>query len=304
MPDWGVLRDARIFVTGGTGFLGASLIESIVEADCGARLVLLTRDAAAFRAREPMLASRVDLVEGDVRSFSAPGVRFTHVIHAAAETTLQSAETIVEGTARVLEFARHSGCGRMLLVSSGAVYGPQPAHLSRIPESYACRPSTPYGQAKWAAEQACLDSGVPCVLARCFSFAGRRMPLDGGFAFGNFVRDALARRAIEVCGDGSDVRSYMDAADCAEWLWTLLLHGTPGGAYNVGSDAPVTIAQLAQLVATQAPCPVEVRILGQEVSGVSRRYVPSIVKAREELGLNIRFDLKSIISRAMQSLAG
>src|ERR1700728_2688608 len=86
---WDDLRGARIFLTGGTGFFGIWLLESLLHADrelgLGAKAVVLTRDEAAFRSRCPRLAAdrRLDFHRGDVRTFEFPPGGFTHVVHAA-----------------------------------------------------------------------------------------------------------------------------------------------------------------------------------------------------------------------------
>ena len=66
------------------------------------------------------------------------------------------------------------------------------------------------------------------------------------FAFNR--RDALHGDSIQVAGDGTPLRTYLDQEDLAHWLLTLLERGRPGGAYNVGSDEVVSIAALAHRV--------------------------------------------------------
>src|SRR3954465_12668032 len=90
---WTAIRDARIFVTGGTGFFGCWLLESYVWAwdrlQFSGTMTVLTRSATGFRTKAPHLAKHpgIRLIEGDVRSFDLPGERFSHVIHGAADAT-------------------------------------------------------------------------------------------------------------------------------------------------------------------------------------------------------------------------
>jgi dTDP-glucose 4,6-dehydratase len=123
------------------------------------------------------------------------------------------------------------------------------------------------------------------------------------FAIGNFIRDALTANAITVACDGTPLRTYLHQSDLAHWLFTLLEHGRPGQAYNVGSDEVISIADLAHLVRNILSPEKPVRILGQNPPDVaSNSYVPDISKAQQELGLGVSVPLKEAIRRAGLSL--
>ncbi len=267
-PLWDDLRGGRLFITGGTGFVGCWLLESFVWASdrlgLGAQAVVLTRDPRAFQRKAPHLAGHpaIQLHQGDVRDCPFPAGAFTHVIHAAAQSSAPPAEvdplemfdTIVAGTRRVLEGARACGVKRLLFVSSGAVYGRQPAERPLIGEDDrsgpdVADPRAAYGEGKRAAELLCTiyaaRYGLPATIARGFAFLGPYLPLDAHFAAGNFLRDRLRGGPIVVRGDGTPVRSYLYAADLAIWLWTILARGQAGRAYNVGSEELISIGDLA-----------------------------------------------------------
>jgi nucleoside-diphosphate-sugar epimerase len=316
---WDELRTARIFVTGGTGFFGCWLLESYAWAwervGLDGSMSVLTRSAAAFRNKAPHLASHpaIRLVEGDVRSFDLPGERFTHVIHAAADATpelcraqpLLVLDTIVDGTRRVLDFAAECGASRVLLTSSGAVYGAQPREMSHVPETYLGAPDVTdqkwvYAEGKRVAELLCTlyggERGIECLIARGFSFVGPYLPLNAHFAIGNFMRDAMAGGPVRVGGDGTPVRSYLHMADLAIWLWTILVGGRPGRPYNVGSERDVSIGELAELVGAG----LKVEIAGTPVPGrPPERYVPATGRARAELNLREWISLEESIRRTM-----
>lgn len=316
---WRELAGNRIFLTGATGFFGAWLLSTLAHAnrrlDAGVSAVVLSRDPNAFARRAPELAADpgIALWAGDVRSFRFPTGAFDRVIHGATDTSREAAgrpdllsETIVQGTRRVLDFAVQSGARQVLLTSSGAVYGAQPAGMERLRETYPGAPLSEsddavYGLGKRLAEALCIarqrEAGVEAKIARCFAFVGPHMPLDGHFALGNFIGDVLAGRRIVVKGDGTPVRSYLYAADLAAWLWTILVQGRAGVPYNVGSDQAVTIAELARTVVATLSAGTRVEVAGASGDGRRQRYVPDIQRARSELGLEAWTPLHESIRR-------
>jgi dTDP-glucose 4,6-dehydratase len=303
------LRGARIFVTGGTGFIGCWMLESLAWANdrlgLGAEALVLTRNFDAFQKKAPHLTTRGDICFhlGDVRDFEFPAGKFSHVIHAATDASAKLNEqdpasmldTIVLGTFRALDFAARCGAGKFLLTSSGAVYGRQPPNLPQVAEEYLggpdiSLPASAYGEGKRLSELACLlrggRDGIQIKVARCFAFVGPYLPLDIHFAVGNFIRDALAGGPIKVQGDGTPLRSYLYAADLVIWLWRILLQGQDRRAYNVGSNRAVSIAETAAAVSRVLPGHLPVSIAKTPVPGQAPpRYVPDVARAQAELGL-------------------
>jgi nucleoside-diphosphate-sugar epimerase len=327
LPLWVHARGQRIFISGGTGFFGAWLLESF--AHCNRELSLdlsatvLSRDPDAFRRKMPHLAgeSSIHLIQGDVRDFVFPEQGFDYVIHGAAPTTADGASgpadlmsTLLRGTERMLAFAKGSGAKNLLFLSSGAVYGRQPESLSHIPEGYLggpnwLDPDTVYGEGKRVSEQMCAllaqKSDLRCSIARCFAFVGPHLPLNQHFAIGNFIADALAGKNIVVRGDGTPVRSYLYAADLAIWLWTLLFRGTQSGsnpaAFNVGSSHAINIRDLAQEVVEAVGQSLKVEIAGEPALGAKRvQYVPDVRKAEACLGLHETIGLREAIRRTAE----
>jgi nucleoside-diphosphate-sugar epimerase len=313
-PHWAGLNGARIFMTGGTGFIGRWMLEALARADCDAEVVILSRDPAAFAAKAPYLGKRFQFVAGDVCDFVAPAGRFTHVIHAATDASAhlnahdprRMFDTIVTGTRNTLDLAVERGAGRMLFLSSGAVYGAQPWEVPHVAEDWPGGPDprdpkSAYGEGKRAAELLCAiygkQFGLDVVTSRIFALLGPLLSLDIHFAAGNFIRDAMAGRAIRIESAGTAVRSYLYVADLAAWLWLMLLRAPRGATWNMGSEEAVSIADLARRTAALLGGP-GVEVLGREDAGWNPgRYVPSSVLVRDQLGVAPTISLDAAIRR-------
>lgn len=308
--DLSGLHGQRLFITGGTGFFGRWLLHAIARLNAGGagiEVCVLSRRPERFLADHPCFA-RCDWLHplaGDVKTFTFPPGPFDLLIHAATDTSraahangLGIFDDIVGGSRRTLDFAVAAGVRRVLLISSGAVYGPQPADCPQILDdaAFASSPqlaSSAYGEGKRVMEMLgalyAEQHGLECVTARCFAFVGPGLDLDAHFAIGNFIRDALWHQRIVVKGNGQAVRSYLYAADLAVWLLHLLLTGSNCRSYNVGSDQAITTGELARrigrLLAPDKPVLIED---AQTVRDDLRScYVPAIVRARRELALDV-----------------
>jgi UDP-glucuronate decarboxylase len=309
-----------IFMTGGTGFFGRSLLRHwVASKEAGSfseEIGILTRSPQVFLDSYPELSnlSWVKLFEGDVLDYSTlpKNIEIDRIIHAATESTngafLSPYETyndITIGTKNILNFAVQNNVRRFLLTSSGAVYGPQPDSLDKIPEDYLGRadpllPSSAYGFGKSAAEHLCClyrdEYDLQTVIARCFAFVGPDLPLNAHYAMGNFINDALYGAEINVGGDGTPLRSYMNQSDLARWLLCIFDEGVAGHAYNVGSDEAISIADLAYLVRNilSPDKPVVFKNKGSTFQG-RNVYIPDISAAKNDLNLHITVTLRESI---------
>lgn len=130
---------------------------------------------------------------------------------------------------RAVNCIRENG-GRLLYCSSGIIYHPEN--------------DTEYRRNKIKWEKECFDSGIDVVIARLFTFSGEG--LDDGKAIVQFERAAKNGDPVKIWGDGSCIRSYMHGSELGRWMWAVLLRGKNGEAYDIGSDEPVTLLELAK----------------------------------------------------------
>jgi len=322
-PRWQRLAGQRVFITGGTGFVGKWLLGTLIRAneimDLGCRITVLSRNPGAFLRDWPLIHQQISWLAGDMCHLDYRSNQYDVIIHAATDVAKQLPAdqlffSILEGTRRILDLARHGQASRLLLVSSGAVYGQLPGDMQPVPETYPGAPSpllsqSAYGEGKRAAEwlvAQAASEGLVCRIARLFSTVGPHFPLDQHFAIGNFIADALSNQKISINGDGTSVRSYLYAADMAGWLWSILLEDTtPQPVYNVGSEQSISILGLAHLVRETIGSMQSVEFKNyQYKSRISPLrtmgtcyYVPDCSVVRRDLNLPNPLDLSEAIIR-------
>jgi UDP-glucuronate decarboxylase len=306
-----------LLLTGGTGFFGRALLDTLLSTNVYHRIYIVSRDPDSFALKYPIYASSevVKLIECDIQdsSFCLLNLKADHVIHGATDSTngpnlspLERFNQIVIGTRNTLDLAIKCGASRFLLVSSGGIYGPQPIDMPFIDEDCSLSPAlnntaNTYSLSKRTAEHLCHlyqeKQYFDIVIARCFGFVGPYMPMRAHFAIGNLIYDALYSDCLTISGDGKPIRSFMYQSDLATWLIFLLQKGVAGEAYNVGSSDQISISELAHRIRDILSPNKMIRMLGQIDPITSRerlRYVPSISKALD-LGLRLQVPLDDAI---------
>lgn len=295
----------RILVTGGTGFVGVWLLSALVKLRKqlnlgGMAIEILVRDPIAARTRlGDHLWGELGITSADINSDWELLSPVTHVIHGATPSSFRSGSadkrqvllTSTLGTHKLIQAIERSGQSpRVLHLSSGAVYGPQPLDLARIPENFTQGPTpfsvnAPYAEGKRAAEAlleaASREGSLAAIQARLFAFLGPGLPTEEGYAIGNFMRCAANHEDVVVEGDGRAIRSYLAAHDLASWLLLLLVAGEPGTPYNVGSPYGHPLQYWAEQCAKLTGVGVR---LGDTPLGERQIYVPSIENS-EKLGI-------------------
>jgi len=318
---WERLRGKSLLLTGGTGFIGKWLLATFLQANqrfgLGAKVIVVSRTPELFCNEYPDLADadEIQWLKSDVRALTKETANgCTFAIHAATDVVASTSpadifETCSTGTRRLLDaMAASVDVHRVLLLSSGAVYGRMPPEVTEIKESWTGAPdplmsASAYGEGKRVSELLCAmattaNPNLQVSIARCFAFVGPHLPLDKHFAIGNFIKAAMCGNDIHIQGDGTPIRSYLYAADMAHWLWVLLFDGPSARAYNVGGVESISIGELAhrvnrvlggtgKVLIAQTPSP----------SAAPQIYVPSIDRISNELKLEPTTDLDEAILR-------
>jgi len=321
---WKELRNEKIFITGGTGFFGCWFLESFIWANdklnLNASAVVLTRDPEAFKRRSPHLYNHnaIKFLKGNIKNFVFPKGSFSYLIHSCGYQqaaggkvrNVSMANEMLMGTTRVLDFCVKARVKKMLLVSTGAIYGNPSSRMKKIPEDFSDSfdqtiSKSAYHHVRRMMETLSViyaeDNAFEAKIARCFSFIGPYLPLNGRFAASDFIHDVLSQQNIMIKGDGKAVRSYLYMADLRVWLWTILFRGKSCRPYNVGSELPITIYKFAEKFANQSTPPLPISIQQKSSHGAAPdHYVPNTTRAREELNLHQHIMLSAAIKKTIE----
>ena len=324
---WERFSGKTVLVAGAAGFIAAYLVEALLRWNqstglAPVRVVALARNEEAARARFARHLGRPDLafLQQDVCAPLGLAGRADFILHAASPATprayardpLATFAANVTGTRSLLEHAVRHGAEGFLFLSSGEVYGLGndtviPTHEDAFGYLDPALVRSCYGEGKRAGETLCVcyaaQHGVPASMARIFHTYGPGMPLGDGRSFSDFVADALAGRDLLLRSEGCVSRAFCYLADTVAGLFTILLKGLPGRAYNVGNDqAELTIRALAELLAGQEG--LRVRRDGQPEAGYLpspiQRGCPDVTRLRA-LGWAPRTDPGTGFGRTLQS---
>lgn len=314
---------ASLLIIGGSGFFGKSILDAYRRGLLNPwgvdSIIILARNAASLSIQFPeLIDDSITLINGDIATCNT--LPFAdYVIHAAASTDAANYLACPEVEKKNIQAGTYNYCNlaekfhlnsRIVYCSSGAVYGQQPANLEYLSEEFDCGSvgkmspvKRDYAAAKRDAEQAMRTLGLQggaVSIARCFAFVGKYLPRDRHFAIGNFIQDGLMGRSINVKATIPVYRSYMYADDLVNWLMTICQSANPlCPIYNVGSDEVLTVGELADMVA-QKFC-VDVNKAEFSGKGVDR-YVPSINKAKNELGLQLSIDATGAVDKTIAAI--
>lgn len=300
-----------ILVTGGAGFIGASLVPMLLQQGYRVRVLdnLSVGSAAALAGLD------VELVAGDIRdraTVDAALAGMDGVVHLAAHTAvidsihdpLHDYAVNVGGTLNLLLACRDQGIGRFVFASSNAPIG---ENTPPIDESKPARPLSPYGASKLAGEGYCSafhgSYGLGTVVLRFANVYGPRSTHKGSVV-AKFIKDALSSGRLTIYGDGSQTRDFIYVEDLCRAILAALASDVGGETFQIASGTETTVLDLAHRI--QAAFPdrrIEILHEGQRAGEIIRNY-SSIAKAQRVLGWSPQVPLDEGLANTVASFVG
>lgn len=324
----------RTLVTGGAGFIGSHLVDLLLAK--GRRVTVVDDLSTGRRSNLPESHEYLTFIESDLAGVvsdlgenNALGA-FDEIYHLAAavgvklvmEKPAEAIEINVSLTADLLKAALTSGRGRapsrILIASSSEVYGKGVGEVFSEEDDVVYGPTTvtrwSYAASKALDEHLALahhrQSGLPAVIARFFNTVGPRQVGRYGMVLPRFVEAALENAPLKVFGDGSQSRCFCDVRDVVRVLPELLAsEQCRGHVYNVGSDQPITINELAQEVirCTGSSSAIEhIPYADAYPEGFEdlRRRRPDLSRLRRAVGFEARVPLEKTIADLASTIRG
>lgn len=310
------VENRRIFITGGAGFIGSTLIGRLIDRNPITVYDDFRRDSLSGKPYAGH--SNLNVVKGDVldpaelaRAMAGAQI----VIHCAA---IAGIDTVIKrptetmrvnmvGTANVLEAARGlKDLQRLVDFSTSEVFGTtafraeegQQTHIGAVGEA-----RWTYAVSKLAGEHLAKayhsEFGMPTVTLRPFNIYGPGQVGEG--ALRTFIQRALKGEEIQIHGDGNQIRAWCYVEDFIEGLMLAITHpAAVGEAFNIGNArAVVTILGLAEAVVRVLGSKSRIRFTRKNYADVELR-VPSVRKARELLGFEAKVDLEEGIAKTAE----
>ena len=257
-----LLKNSKVLVTGGAGFIGSNLIESLLAA--GNNVTCLDNFSTGKKENLKDFISHpaFSLIEGDIRNYddcrrAVSGVGF--VFHEAAlgsvprsiKDPVSTTDVNIGGFVKILFASKEEHVKRFIYAASSSTYGDEPA-LPKVEERIGL-PLSPYAITKYAdelfADNFAKTYGIGVIGLRYFNVFGRRQDPDGAYAavIPKFVRMLMDHERPVINGDGSNSRdfTYIDNVIQANHLASVAAEaGALNQVYNVAHGERTTLKEL------------------------------------------------------------
>ena len=314
-----MLYNKRIFITGGTGFVGSLLAQKLAENNDVCIYDNFLRNALQHRNEQEI--NKITIIKGDVLDYqklqqSIQDFLPTHIIHCAAIAGIDSViksptntlRVNILGTANILNIIHELTLNleRIVLFSTSEVFG---NHAFQSTESHSAVIGA-VGEARWTYAVSKLadehfglayfkEFNMPCSVVRPFNIYGPGQIGEGALTI--FIKRAIKNEPILIHGDGNQIRSWCYLDDFLQGIMLILSKDEAiGDTFNIGDPrSVVTTFGLAQAVCRVLNSTSDISFSGRYFADVELR-IPNITKSKNILGFEPKIDLEEGILRTAE----
>lgn len=328
IPSIGELHNKQILITGANGLIGSTTVDFLMHLNdtlaCNNHIYIGARDEAKIRKRfgEKLERKDVSFVYYDALQPLTLDADINYIIHSASpanpamyiENPVETMLINFVGLNHILEYARDNRIDRVLFISSSEVYGKRSQSSSPYSEEdfgYVdlLNPRACYPSVKRSAETLCAaylkEYGVNTVIVRPGHIYGAAVTDADNKASSQFLKDVAKGRDLIMKSAGTQLRSYCHVCDCVSSIFTVLLNGKDGSAYNISNPNSIcTIREMAECIAKTGGQKLLFETPSiQEQNSYNLMDNSSLDSSMlEELGWKGLFDLETGISHALEMM--
>ncbi len=280
---WEKLSNKTVFITGGTGLIGTTIVNALIVANKKYNLHLnvyvLVRNRNKAESRF-IFSDSIKLIIGEIEHIPVLNTKIDYIIHAACPTSsryfvekpVETIQTMLCGTRNVLDLATDNNLDGLIFLSSMEVYG-FPQKGSKVTENdigsfNVTDVRNSYPISKIMSENMVmayfLEYNVPSFIIRLSQTFGPGIDYNDNRVFAEFARCAIEHKDIVLKTNGDTERSYLYTSDAAIGILTVMLKGTKGSIYNLtNNNTYCSILEMAKMVASIGN--INVRIEPQDI---------------------------------------
>jgi UDP-glucose 4-epimerase len=281
----------RIFITGGSGFIGTYLCKKLASLH---KVTVYDNFSNSSKENFPVIEN-VTLIVGDILDNSKLLYSMKNhdiVIHLAAKTDVidsihnpdNTFQTNVQGTQNVLDSCKSNNISKIIIASSAAVYKNS---NNSVDEVSTTEPLSPYGQSKLDMENITVKSEINYSILRLFNVYGNGHTTG---VIANFRKNILENTPLTIFGDGKAIRDFIHIDDVVDAI--ILSMKSTSGIYNIASGYGTSISNLAKLLIQLSENNSEI-IYKPVRKGEIIYSVANISKSQKEFGFHTKISLNA-----------
>ena len=304
----------KVFVTGGAGFFGATLVVSLLKKNH--QVIIFDNFSNSSEEKiSPLLAKGAKLVKGDITDYKSIENAMDDsdtVIHLAASINVEDSilnpekthNVNIDGSINVFRACVANKVRKIIVVSSAAVYG-ESKNLP-VSENSPTNPISPYGESKLNMEKYTQkfsqDNNLDCIILRFFNIYGKGQSDAYAGVITKFMKNISENKPLVIFGDGSYTRDFLHIDDAVEAINKAIekIEGKRGDCYNIAIGKAVSIKELAELMLSISGKKLEIKFELPKKGDIPHSQA-NIDLAKKELDFHPKISLKEGLEKLLKS---